>query len=1217
MPNPIVYQALEPILRTHHQKCLRKRLAWTWSALGVVGFLIAGAQQLWTWYHPHTASVYLACFTVVTLAIWVRHRKTRPSLREIAISIEKNHPELQSALLTALDQKPDPESGNYHSLQKRVIREALDNHLKEPWDKPLNNWVFLARWMRLAGFVTVILAAYQIHQQPSRTAGALVTGTINDGWVIEPGHKDVEKGDAVVITARFGKNAPENVELVIMPSNGETKVVKMRKSMEDPLFGASLLSVEADTAYQVRFDESQSATYKLSVFEFPSLSRADAHLEYPVYTSQPARIIKDTLRVNAVEGTKLEYTMLLNKPVVSAKLVDEDGTSIVLETTEAHPTTYRYSSVLKQSGRYTLQLEDSDGRTNKSPPQLYLKVAPNTPPDLRLKFPSGDQRFSALEEVLFEGEAWDDFGLQNHGFGYQLSGQEPVDIQLGESIPAKQKAQLSHLLMLEHLEMKPGDLVSYYLWGEDIGPDGNLRKAYSDIYFGSIRPFEEIFRQGQPNAGQNQQGQQGASGSSPGEELAELQKDIITASWNIRRSQSGSALSDQARNDLEIVLNSQESAVTQAGELSTQVTEPEMSTLMEQAIHAMNLSVDALDDAVSDGSIPALGKALTHEQEAYQLLLKAQPNESTVTQGGGGGGGGGGRSQQQLNQLELSEENDRYETQSQAQGAQNEQQNQELQNLNRLKELARRQEDLNERLQELQTALDEAETESQKDEVERELKRLRDEQRRMLEDMDELNQRLADSASPENSESMQQLDQIREQAQKAADSIEEQEISNALASGSRAQEGLESMRDDFRERNSSQFAEAMQELRQRAGEMDTRQDGIQEKLEQALENSQQQSLGASDLAREAMQMSEQQQEDLKEIMEDIRRISDESEDAEPLLSRQLSETYRQTDQEQLDEMLETTRQLSRLNMADKAAELEARIHPEIETLQERVNRAAESILGDGISSLRRARDLLEELSEDLNREIAQANPGATESAASENSQSATSQSRGAENAGNGNSTQPDTDPATQAGTEPGANPGGGEDGEPAQDGGESPTDLAENTSQQEGSGGGPGNQGSDGDENSTEQAGRQGLRQGNSESAQAWLEQGQPGGSGGGTAENTRNGPLTGNAFRSWSDQLREAEEMVDVPELQNEIAAIRDRALSVRRELRNEGKQPQWDLVELEIEKPLYEVRRRIREELSQRLSREAVVPVDRDPVPEQFSELVEAYYETLGEGR
>ncbi len=46
-----------------------------------------------------------------------------------------------------------------------------------------------------------------------------------------------------------------------------------------------------------------------------------------------------------------------------------------------------------------------------------------------------------------------------------------------------------------------------------------------------------------------------------------------------------------------------------------------------------------------------------------------------------------------------------------------------------------------------------------------------------------------------------------------------------------------------------------------------------------------------------------------------------------------------TDQDQLTEMLETTRQLSRLNMADKAAELERQIHPEIESLEERIDQA--------------------------------------------------------------------------------------------------------------------------------------------------------------------------------------------------------------------------------------------------------------------------------------
>ena len=45
-------------------------------------------------------------------------------------------------------------------------------------------------------------------------------------------------------------------------------------------------------------------------------------------------------------------------------------------------------------------------------------------------------------------------------------------------------------------------------------------------------------------------------------------------------------------------------------------------------------------------------------------------------------------------------------------------------------------------------------------------------------------------------------------------------------------------------------------------------------------------------------------------MDQIRQISDDAEDAEPLLSRQLSEAYRQTDSDQIDSLLETTQQLS-------------------------------------------------------------------------------------------------------------------------------------------------------------------------------------------------------------------------------------------------------------------------------------------------------------------
>lgn len=112
--------------------------------------------------------------------------------------------------------------------------------------------------------------------------------------------------------------------------------------------------------------------------------------------------------------------------------------------------------------------------------------------------------------------------------------------------------------------------------------------------------------------------------------------------------------------------------------------------------------------------------------------------------------------------------------------------------------------------------------------------------------------------------------------------------------------------------------------------------------------------------------------------------------------------------------------------------------------------------------------------------------------------------------------------------------------------------------------------------------------------------------------------PLTGEGYREWSDRLRDVEEMVDDPELRSDAARIRDRAREMRRELRRHSRQPQWPAVEELIATPLRELRREVAEELMRRSAeRNATVPIDRDPVPDRFSEAVRLYYERLGAGR
>jgi hypothetical protein len=111
--------------------------------------------------------------------------------------------------------------------------------------------------------------------------------------------------------------------------------------------------------------------------------------------------------------------------------------------------------------------------------------------------------------------------------------------------------------------------------------------------------------------------------------------------------------------------------------------------------------------------------------------------------------------------------------------------------------------------------------------------------------------------------------------------------------------------------------------------------------------------------------------------------------------------------------------------------------------------------------------------------------------------------------------------------------------------------------------------------------------------------------------------PLTGGDFGNWSDRLREVEELLDAPDLRDSVAKARERARAVRQDFKRDRKKPDWAVVQLQVMKPLTEVRDRIADELARRESREALVPLDRDPVPNRYSDLVRHYYEELGKDK
>jgi hypothetical protein len=108
--------------------------------------------------------------------------------------------------------------------------------------------------------------------------------------------------------------------------------------------------------------------------------------------------------------------------------------------------------------------------------------------------------------------------------------------------------------------------------------------------------------------------------------------------------------------------------------------------------------------------------------------------------------------------------------------------------------------------------------------------------------------------------------------------------------------------------------------------------------------------------------------------------------------------------------------------------------------------------------------------------------------------------------------------------------------------------------------------------------------------------------------------PITGEGYHAFSDRLRDVTELLADPALRGDAARVLERARAMRAEFKRHSEGPRWELFEAEVVRPLAELRDKVGDEL-RRLAPEQdrLAPIDRDPVPARFTDLVRRYYKSL----
>jgi hypothetical protein len=399
----------------------------------------------------------------------------------------------------------------------------------------------------------------------------------------------------------------------------------------------------------------------------------------------------------------------------------------------------------------------------------------------------------------------------------------------------------------------------------------------------------------------------------------------------------------------------------------------------------------------------------------------------------------------------------------------------------------------------------------------------------MLSDLDDLRQKADQSPNRSSmSEAARQLEQSRAEAQRAAQELAGQSVSQALAAGTRAQQNMQNLRETLRSQTSSQFGGEMRQLQKQARDLARQEEEIARGME-SLQNPDHQSLDNSAPRKELARNIAGQQSGLTNLLSSLQDVTEKAEGTEPLLSEQLYDTLRRASQLHTESILEAGGELLDRGFLAKASEAERAARTNINEIRQRVERAAETVLGSQSEALRYAQAELNDLSKQVERGLTT-------------------------NSVQGAATPTNSTPAMSAAT----NAGGGADR------------LGELVRQSGGHDGGAGS-----------------------------------------------NGPILGDDFANWADRMRDVEQVVESDALRNRLAAVRERVAAFRAEYRLHDRIAPAAVVRLQVLEPMTEVRRRLQEDLARLENARSLVPLDHDPVPDNYSELVRKYYEKLGGGQ
>ncbi|KPK03946.1 MAG: hypothetical protein AMS20_09550 [Gemmatimonas sp. SG8_28] len=893
---------------------------------------------------------------VLAAAFWFLMRPVlrRVTVEQVALYLEEHEPLLEGRVSTAVEFGGTEAALEAAQLSPQLVQRLVEQAVESCGTVDGGRRVEQRGLTRVSGALTgvTLAAAAIILLQPGfvyHGAPFLLTpwsGAPANPFAIdvEPGDVDLPRGADLRVRATLRNFGADAVTLLVRQGNdGEWERWPMTAEEGSGAHEFLLFAVEQDLEYLVEAGGVRSSIHRVSVRDLPYVDRIDLEYHYPAYTGLEPRREADAGDIAAVAGSRVLLSIVPTIPVPGGALVVSEQDTLSLASVS--DSLLLGELTIETPGTYRVVLESELGREVAASPDYFIDVLDDMPPSVTFTTPGRDLQVTMIDEVFVEVRAEDDFALASVDLIYAVNGGAEQTLALYDGVGRRSDVTASHTFYLEELPLEPGDFVSYYGRVSDGNRIAGPQRAATDMYFLEIRRFDQRFQQAES------QGEPGEGGGASVGELSARQRQIVSATFKLVRD-SLTLADDEVRERLATLALAQGRL---RGEVETLVAQIESRGVMALD-STFRIIAEALPQA-AEAMLQAeeqLGErqpqdAMSPEQVALQYLQRAESafrdRQISQQQGGQPGGSSAGADDlADLFELELDKLRNQYERVDRGARRAADEQVDEL--MQRLEELARRQQQENERMR--------ARAQQERGgggggEAQRQLAEEAEEAARRLERLSR------EQSRPELGETARELREAAETMRRAAAS----ESGESAAQGQAALDRLRDARRMLDENRAAGLAREIQDALARAQRLRRQQEAVMDDVERLRGDP----AADGEQMRQLTERKDEMAAEVSDLERQLTQLSRDARDDQPDASARLRDAARDVRDNRIADKILYSRGVVQGRSPEYARNFEEQIAADLEALEEDVREALGAI---GESRDRRLARSLEETRELVN-----------------------------------------------------------------------------------------------------------------------------------------------------------------------------------------------------------------------------------------------------------